>query len=93
MQRIVRESNSDFRRYQINYIAIILKIVMFENDDVKWKIEVLKRSHRSGSNKSCKKLFTKLRKKCDTCRGKVIKEEHMEPRLAVPKDWASKKKI
>lgn len=35
MQRIVSESNNDFRQYRINYIAIILKIIMFENHDVK----------------------------------------------------------
>ena len=40
-----------------------------------------------------KKLITKFRKKCDACRGKVIKEEHTELRSAVPKDWASEKKI
>ena len=91
MLRIINESNNDFRQYRINYIAIILKIAMFENNDVKRKIEVLKRSERSCSNKSCKKLFTKFRKKCDACGGKVIKEEHIEPRLAVPKDWAPEK--
>ena len=64
---------------------------MFENDDVKQKIEVLKRPEKSCSNKSCKKLFTKFRKKYDTSGGKVIKEEKLEPRLAVPKDWASEK--
>ena len=56
---------------------------MFENDDVKWKAKFLKRSERSCSNKSCKKLYTKSRKKCDACRGKVIREEHIVPRLAV----------
>ena len=93
MERIDSESNNDFRQYRINYIAIILKIVMFENDDVKRKIEVLKRSERSCSNKSCKKLFAKLRKKCDACGGKVIKDELIEPRLAVPKDWTLEKKF
>ena len=93
MQRIVSESNNDFWQYLINYIAIILKICFNENDYVKQKIDALKRSERSCSNKSCKKLFTKFRKKCDACRGKVIKEEHTELRSAVPKDWASEKKI
>ena len=92
MQRFVSESNNDFWQYQINCIAIILKIAMFENDDVKQKIEVLKRSEKSCSSKSCKELFTKFRKKCDACGGKVIKGEHIESRLAVPNDWASEKK-
>ena len=52
MQRFVSESNNDFWQYQINCIAIILKIAMFENDDVKRKIEVLKRSEKSFSSKS-----------------------------------------
>ena len=43
--------------------------------------------------KSCKKLFTEFRKKWKGCGGKVIKEEHMEPRSAVPKDLASEKNL
>ena len=62
-------------------------------DDVKWNIESPKRSQRSCLNKSCKKLFTEFRKKCKGCGGKVITEEHMEPRLAVPKDLASEKNL
>ena len=66
---------------------------MSENDDVKWNIESLKRSQRSCSKKSCKKLLTESRKKWKGCGAKVIKEEHMEPRSAVPKDLASEKNL
>lgn len=74
-QKIVNESNNDFRQHWISYIGIISKMVMFENYAVKWKIEVFTRSEQSCSNRFCKELFTNPRKKCDLCRRKGINKE------------------
>ena len=75
MQKIVNESNNDFRQHWISYIGIISKMVMFKNYAVKWKIEVFTRSEQSCSNRFCKELFTNPRKKCDLCRRKGISKE------------------
>ena len=92
-QEIINESNIGFRQYRLRYIDLILKIVMFENNDVSRKIESLKKCQRICSYQECNKVFNSFRRKCNVCGDKVVAKENKETRLTTPKDWVLEKAL
>ena len=84
MKHLIDISHSHFRKHRLQYIETILEIVKFENDDVTKKMTSIQHRRRC---KTCGKVFTNQKRKCDLCFSKVICDNVEEPRLATPESW------
>ena len=71
MEKLLADTNVDFREYRLAYIKEVIEIVMYENDDISKKIHQYINT-RKCSNSLCAKGFESMKRKCDICDSKVV---------------------
>ena len=78
MDETMQEGIADFRQYCLNYLCEIFKLMATSHDmENKIEEEVIKLNSpgsRFCQNPSCKQHYESLKRKCDQCKSKVVKE-------------------
>ena len=82
----IDRSNQNFRKYRLEFIAKMLNIVESESSNVEKKIQE-SLAKRECTNEACKKQFTSIKNKCDSCKSKVEKTETENGRFTTPLNW------
>ena len=85
----IDRSNRNFRKYRLEFIAKMLTIIESESRDVEKKQQQQQesRAKRECTNEACKKQFTSVKNKCDSCKSKVEKTETEHGRFTTPLNW------
>ena len=90
MKEDMTSATNNYREYRNKYFENVLNLALHENDDVSKKIYVMEKKRRC-TNENCRRVYTTLKRKCDSCSSKVATETNKEQRFVTSENWHEEK--